>query len=79
MLQAIEACRYETIAHFTLPAPSWWQDFYRPLQQSVTAFRERHRKESDAQSLADQIQREIDMWLVYGEFYSYEFFVMRVP
>ena len=26
-----------------------------------------------------EFQREIDIWRAYSEFYSYEFFVMRVP
>jgi hypothetical protein len=49
------------------------------VQQIVTQFRERHLDEIDAQELADQIQHEIDIWHAYSEFYSYEFFVMRVP
>jgi hypothetical protein len=43
----------------------------------VTRFRERHPEEPDAHELADQFQREIDMWHAYSAFYSYEFFVMR--
>lgn len=43
----------------------------------MTEFRECHREEADAQELADQVQREIDVWHAYSEFYSYEFFVMR--
>lgn len=77
MLKAIEQCEYETIGHFTLPTSSWWDDFYRPLQESVTMFRERRRDEPDAQQVAAQIQREIDIWHAYSAFYSYEFFVMR--
>jgi hypothetical protein len=65
------------VGHFTLPASSWWDDYYRPLQQNVAAFRERHREEPDAQALADQIQREIDVWHAFEDFYGYEFFVMR--
>ena len=78
MLKTIERCRYNVMDHFTLPATSWWDDFYKPLQESVTIFRERHREEADAQQVADQIQREIDMWHAYGDFYSYEFFAMRL-
>jgi hypothetical protein len=73
----IEACEYDTVGHFSLPPSSWWDDYYRPLQQNITAFRARHAAEPDAQELADQVQREIDVWHAYSEFYSYEFFVMR--
>ena len=78
-LQAvIEACGYETVGHFALPPSAWWDDYYRPLQQNLTEFRARHRDEPDAQELADQVQREIDVWHACSDFYSYEFFVMRV-
>jgi ubiquinone/menaquinone biosynthesis C-methylase UbiE len=77
LLSIIEECGYETVRHFSLPRSSWWDDYYRPLQRNVTAFRERHRDESDAQDLADQVQREIDIWQAYAEFYGYQFFVMR--
>jgi hypothetical protein len=63
--------------HFALPRSAWWDDYYRPLQDNLTAFRGRHRGEADAEELADQVQREIDVWHAFGEFYGYEFFVMR--
>jgi SAM-dependent methyltransferase len=76
-LGAIADGGYETVGHFTLPTSSWWDDYYGPLQQNVRAFRERHDGEPDAQELASQVQREIDVWHAYSEFYGYEFFVMR--
>ena len=79
LLAVIRECGYEAVGHFALPPSSWWDDYYRPLQQNLTKFRARYRAESDAQELADQVQREIDVWHAYSEFYSYEFFVMRAP
>ena len=75
--KVIEECGYETVGHFPLPAASWWDDYYRPLQENITAFRARHQGESEAQELADQVQREIDIWHAYSAFYTYEFFVLR--
>jgi len=76
-LAIIDDCGYETVGHFPLPLSSWWDDYYRPLQENVTEFRLRHGDEPDAQELAEQVQREIDIWHAYSEFYRYEFFVMR--
>jgi SAM-dependent methyltransferase len=73
----IEECGYDLVGHFPLPPAAWWDDYYRPLQDNVTAFRDRHAGEVDAVALADQVQREIDMWHAYAQFYGYEFFVMR--
>ena len=78
LLQAVGACGYETVGHFPLPASAWWDDYYRPLQANVNAFRKRRRGEPDAQALADQCQHEIDMWHAYPEYYGYEFLVLRV-
>jgi SAM-dependent methyltransferase len=76
-LMTINECGYDLVGHFALPASAWWDDYYRPLEQHVTRFRTRHRDEADAAELADQIQREIDMWRRYSDWYHYEFFVMR--
>jgi SAM-dependent methyltransferase len=77
LLQIIDRCGYDEVGHFALPPSSWWDDYYRPLQQKITEFRQQHPDETDAQELADRVQREIDVWHAYSEFYSYEFFVMR--
>ena len=77
LLVLIGECGYETVKHFALPPSSWWDDYYGPLQQNVMEFRERHRDDLDAQKLADQIQREIDVWHACSDFYDYEFFVIR--
>jgi SAM-dependent methyltransferase len=76
-LKAVADCGYETVGHFTLPPSSWWEDYYAPLLRNLERFRKVHRDEPDAQELADQVQREIDIWRSYSEFFSYEFFVMR--
>ena len=78
LLEAIEACGYETVGHFPLPASAWWDDYYRPLQDNVNTFRRRHRNAPDAQALADQCQNEIDIWRACSDFYGYEFLVLRV-
>jgi SAM-dependent methyltransferase len=76
-LRVIAECGYEHVAHFPLPASAWWDDYYRPLQQEIARFRRRHDGEADAQQLADSVQREIEMWERYSDFYGFEFFVIR--
>ena len=79
LLKAVEACGYETVTHFPLPASAWWDDYYRPLQDNVTAFWELHHDDPDARTLAEQCQEEIDTWHAYSQFYGYEFLVLRAP
>jgi SAM-dependent methyltransferase len=76
-LATVERCGYETVGHFPLPPSSWWDDYYRPLQENITRLRQDHAGEAEAQHLADQFQREIDIWHRYSAYYGYEFFVMR--
>ena len=70
--------RLRNRGHFPVPPAAWWDDYYRPLQDSMTAFRMLHHDEPDAQELADQRQHEIDIWHACSEFYGYEFLVLRV-
>ena len=73
----IGSCGYDVAGHFSLPSSAWWDEYYAPLEQNIAAFRKRHDTESDAQTLADGVQREIEIWKEYSDYYSYEFFVMR--
>ncbi len=79
LLHAVGECGYDTVGHFPLPSSAWWDDYYRPLQDNVKAFRERHHDDPEARELADGCQREIDVWRAYSEFYGYQFFVLRAP
>ena len=76
-LRVIEECGYEPVGHFPLPPSAWWDDYYRPLQEAIGHFRQRHDGEVDALQLADSVQREIDVWHRYSDFYGYDFFIMR--
>jgi SAM-dependent methyltransferase len=76
-LETIERCGYDLAGHFTLPPSSWWNDYYAILEEQVREFRTRHSNEPDARRLADGVQREIEIWRAYSEFYGYVFFVMR--
>lgn len=76
-LATAAACGYDTVGHFALPPSSWWNDYYRPLESNLAAFRDHHEGESDALELAAGVQREIDVWRRYSDCYGYEFFVLR--
>jgi SAM-dependent methyltransferase len=76
-LAVIDACGYEPVAHFTLPASAWWDEYYGPLERKIAEFQARHSDETDAWELAASVQREIDMWKAHSDCYGYEFFVMR--
>ena len=77
LLETVMECGYEIVGHFPLPASAWWDDYYRPMQDNVIAFRERHRGAADAQELADRCQHEIDIWHAHSGSCGCEFLVLR--
>lgn len=68
---------YELIGDFLLPSSAWWTDYYEPLERNIEAFRARHAGEAEAEVIASQIEREIEMFRRYSDWYGYVFFVMR--
>ncbi len=71
----IEKSGLETVHHFTLPKSVWQDEFYVPMQELINHFR-KSQKSNVMNEFLDGMQIEIDMFKSYGEYYSYEFFVM---
>ena len=72
----IERSGYNLIDHFPLPEIAWWADYYRPLERLLEAFREKYRDNSEALGIIEHIQREIDMYRKYSDYYGYIFFML---
>lgn len=79
VLAAIDRGGFSLIGHFTLPDEAWWDDFYTPMRQRITALRDRYAGDSSALAVLAQLAREPEMHLQYSEYYAYEFFVARRP
>ena len=58
-------------------APEDWQNYYGPLEEHLAAFRSQHPTNSDAQSLADSLQHEVDVWRKFGSSFGYVFYLGR--
>jgi SAM-dependent methyltransferase len=76
-LVLIESCGLRTVAHFTLPTSDWWDDYYRPLEERLAWAKVQHGANSDAKSVLDTIQSEIDLYREHAEAYGYVFFVLQ--
>lgn len=75
--EAAVGAGYEMVGDFRLPSSAWWADYYEPLGRNIETFRARHAGEAAAEAFAAQIEREIEMFRRYSEWYGYAFFVMR--
>ncbi|MGD8441703.1 MAG: class I SAM-dependent methyltransferase [Holophagae bacterium] len=74
---AIMAAGYATVGQFVLPADSWWDDYYRPMELRLAEFTASHRGDPVAREIAVNVDREIEMFKRYHGHYSYGFFVVR--
>jgi ubiquinone/menaquinone biosynthesis C-methylase UbiE len=73
----IAATGYHLTGQFVLPEAAWWEDYYHPLEQQLTVFREKYKGNEEAMALIESLQLEIDMYRQYADYYGYVFFVMR--
>jgi len=75
-IMTIQQIGLEPVTHFTLPLSVWSDDFYLPMQKLIDAFRKKSDKKEMSDFL-DGMQHEVDMFRQYGEYYSYEYFIIR--
>jgi SAM-dependent methyltransferase len=76
--ERIRSAGYCEIDHFTLPPSSWWTDYYTPIEMRLPKLREKYIGNSEANTLLDATQKEIDIYRKYSDWYGYVFYVMRI-
>jgi len=67
---------FNLLESFTLSHEAW-AAYYDPLQQRVTALRDKYAKDPESLSVIEEGQQEIDAWHNYGEYFSYAFIVVQ--
>jgi len=77
-LGVVEGCGYEVVGHFPLP-PESWENYYGPMAGRIVQLREKYAGHAAAQAHLDEEQREIEIFRHYSDYYSYVFYVMRLP
>ena len=73
---AIRRAGYEPIDQFVLPKGDW-ADYYEPLIERLDAFRIGHAGDPAAETLVDDMEKEIDLWRRFGDTYGYVFYLAR--
>jgi cyclopropane fatty-acyl-phospholipid synthase-like methyltransferase len=76
-LSAIKSCGYEVLEYFTLPESSWLESYYNPLEDRLRSFREKYAGNTERIEIIDSIQKEIDIYREYSDFYGYVFYLMQ--
>ena len=72
------AAGYRPVAHFTLPESSWWDNYYRPLEQRIASLRARYSENAEICRLLENESVEIALFRKYPDWYGYVFFVMQL-
>lgn len=73
----IERNGFKLLGYFVLPASSWFETYYRPLQSRYPAFLERHAKSEDAKAVVQENEDEIALYERYQDHVSYGYYVMK--
>ncbi len=76
-LEIIENAGFRTVGHFTLPASSWWTDYYVPLGRRLGELQEAHPDDSPLQEMIGFIENEINVFRQHSEVYGYVFYVLE--
>ena len=66
-----------TVTHFVLPARSWVDDYYDPMEKRIAEFRRKYAGNDEALATFEACQHEIDIFRQYPGCYGYAFFIMR--
>ena len=76
-LAALRRAGFEPRAHFALPAQSWEEEYYRPLERRLAAFEAAHAGEAAAAALAAEVREEIAVFRQSEGLYGYVFYIAR--
>ena len=74
---AIEKSGYSPIAYFKLPDYCWMEKFYKPLEDRIPAFLEKHNNSKLAREIIKNERIEIDLYQKYKDYYGYGFYIAR--
>jgi len=72
----LHSAGFDPIGHFVLPTEDW-ENYFGPLAEQLARFRSEKADCAEAQSFADSVQREIDLWQECGGSYGYVFYLGR--
>ncbi len=70
---------YQLIDHFTISAAAWSEEYYRPLREQIARMREELAWNETAEKVFAMTEEEADMYERFGEYYGYEFILLKKP
>jgi SAM-dependent methyltransferase len=78
-IDIISSCHYELVGHFGLPENVWWVDYYHPLERRIEELKKKYEGDSDALSIVESQQHEVELYKEHSQWYGSAFFVLQKP
>ena len=75
----IKKCGYLFINSFILSEADWWKNCYDPLEKKIGELQEIHQGDKENMRELNNIQKEIDLFRKYSDYYGYAFYIMKNP
>jgi SAM-dependent methyltransferase len=76
-IEILERGGFDLLGYLTLPPSNWIDTYYKPTEERIPAFLERHQGDPDAARLIEMEREEIDLYRRFQDFVSYGFYVAR--
>jgi ubiquinone/menaquinone biosynthesis C-methylase UbiE len=77
-LEVAQKSGYSIVGSFVLPAKSWWDNYYTPIEAKLPSMKARYKDNKEALQLIALEETEIEMFRKYSDYYGYVFYIMQI-
>lgn len=77
-VEVVQNSGYRLVDWFVLPAKSWWDNYYEPIETKLPSLKTRYGGDEEAMQVIAMQETEIDMFRRYSDYYGYVFYIMQV-
>ncbi|MCB1141706.1 MAG: class I SAM-dependent methyltransferase [Leptospiraceae bacterium] len=78
-LSIIESLNYKLVGLFVFPEYSWFNLYYTPLEEKINHLRKGLRPEGEDLKILEETEKEISMFKLYSNTYSYVYYILQKP
>ena len=76
-IELIKNANFNLISHFTLSKSSWLENYYYPMENALSILKKKYRNNEVALNVFEDLQKEIDLYKAYSNYFGYEFFIIQ--
>jgi SAM-dependent methyltransferase len=77
--KVIEKEGYILKGNFQLDRHAWLENYYKPLEQKVQAYLDKHKEKNEAFQVVDEFRSEVELYNKYNQYFGYVFYIMQKP